>query len=84
MNKDRMEEIIKKEFGVGSLSSPFGSCTEDFFNNKIIEVAKGNDFPKDIIELFQKYPYKFPKYKKYDNGEGVGRYYINLLGIYLN
>lgn len=32
MNKEEMEEIIKKEFGVGSLSSPIGSCTEDFLN----------------------------------------------------
>lgn len=84
MNKERMEEIIKKEFGVGSSCSPFGSCTQEFLNNKIIEIAKKNNFPEDIIELFQKYPYVFPKFKKYDNGEGVGRYYINLLDIYLN
>lgn len=84
MNKERMEEIIKKEFGVDSLSSPLGSCAADFLNNKIIEIAKKNDFPEDIIELFQKHPYIFPKYKKYDNGESVGRYYINLLSIYLN
>lgn len=84
MNKERMEEIIKKEFGVGSLGSPFGSCKEDFLNNKIIEIAKKNNFPEDIIELFQKYPYTFEKYRHYDNGERAGRYFINLLGIYLN
>lgn len=84
MNKEEMEEIIKKEFGVGSLSSPIGSCTEDFLNNFIIKIAMKNNFPKDIIEIFQRYPYKFPKYKRFDNGEAVGRYYINLLGIYLN
>lgn len=84
MDKERMEEIIKKEFGVDSLGSPLGSCTEDFLNDKIIEIAKRNNFPVDIIELFQNHPYIFPKYKKYDNGECVGRYYINLLGIYLN
>lgn len=84
MNRERMEEIIKKEFGVGASCSPLGSCTQEFLNNKIIEIAKKNNFPEDIIELFQKYPYIFPKYKKYDNGEGVGIYYINLLDIYLN
>ena len=84
MDKEKIEQIIKQEFRVGSLCSPFGSCTEDFLNNKVIEIAKKNNFPEDIVELFQKYPYIFPKYKKYDNGEGVGRYYINLLGIYLN
>lgn len=84
MNRERMEEIIKKEFGVGASCSPLGSCTQEFLNNKIIEIAKKNNFPEDIIELFQKYPYVFPKFKKYDNGEGVGRYYINLLGSYSN
>ena len=50
----------------------------------LVEIAKKNDFPKDIIKLFQKHPYKFPKYKHYDNGKGAGVYFINLLGIYLN
>lgn len=44
MNKEKMKEIIKKEFGVGSLGSPIGICTEDFLNNFIIEIAMKNNF----------------------------------------
>ncbi len=39
MNLEEMKNIIAKEFGIDSIGSPLGSCTEDFLNNKIIEVA---------------------------------------------
>jgi hypothetical protein len=79
MNKEEMQTIIKKEFGVGSVSSPFGTCTENFMNNKILEVAEKNNFPSEIIKIFKDNPVKFPKYQKLDNGNMSGKYFIGLL-----
>lgn len=81
MRKEDMISIIEKEFGVNSISSPFGSCKADFLNNKIVEIAEKYSFPQEVIEIFKKYPYVFPKYKHWDNGSGAGRYFIGLLKI---
>ena len=72
MTKEQLEEIIKKEFGLGAVGSPFGSCREKFLNEKMIEIANKNNFPKHIIEILKAHPYRFPKYKKFDNGYGAG------------
>lgn len=71
--------IIEKSWGVNSIGSPFGSCTEKFANEKMIEIANKNNFPDDVLELIKANPVKFPEYKKYDNGRGIGRYYANLI-----
>lgn len=74
-----MKNIIAKEFGVNSIGSPLGSCTEGFLNNKILEIAIKNNFPSDIINIFKKNPYKFGIYQKFDNGRLSGKYFIALL-----
>ena len=71
--------IIEKSWGVNFIGSPFGSCTEKFANEKMIEIANKNNFPDDVLELIKANPVKFPEYKKYDNGRGIGRYYANLI-----
>ena len=71
--------IIEKSWGVNSIGSPFGSCTEKFANEKMIEIANKNNFPDDVLELIKANPVKFPEYKKYDNGRDIGRYYANLI-----
>ena len=35
---------IEKSWGVNSIGSPFGSCTEEFANEKMIEIANKNNF----------------------------------------
>ena len=47
MNRERMEEIIKKEFGVGASCSPLGSCTEDFLNNKVVGKTCDHEYNRD-------------------------------------
>ncbi len=79
MNLEKMKNIIAKEFGIDSIGSPLGSCTEDFLNNKIIEVAVKNNFPPNMIRLFKKNPYRFGAYQKFDNGRFSGKYFIALL-----
>ena len=79
MNKEEIINIIEKSWEVNSISSPFGSCTEEFAHKKMIEIANKNDFPDEIIELIQTNPIKFPKYQKFDNGRGIGKYYANLV-----
>lgn len=79
MSLEEMKRIVAKEFGIESISSPFGSCTEEFLNNKILEVAVKNNFPANIIERFKKNPYKFGKYQKFDNGRSGGKCFITLL-----
>lgn len=79
MSLEEMKSIIAKEFGINSIGSPLGSCTENFLNNKILEVATKNNFPTDIIEMFKKNPYKFGTCQKYDNGRCSGKYFIALL-----
>lgn len=71
--------IIEKSWGVNSISCPFGSCTEKFANEKMIEIANKNNFPDDILKLIKDNPIKFHKYQKFDNGRGIGRYYANLV-----
>lgn len=71
--------IIEKLLGVNSIGCPFGSCTEEFANEKMIEFANRHNFPDDIIDLIKDNPIKFPKYQKFDNGIGIGRYYANLI-----
>lgn len=78
MSLEKMKRIIEKEFGVNSISNPLGSCTEKFLNNKILDVEPKNNFPVDIIDLFQKNPYKFGTYQKFDNGNFSGKYFISL------
>ena len=58
---------------------PFGSCTEEFANKKMLEIANKNNFPDDVLELIKANPIKFHKYQKFDNGRGIGRYYANLI-----
>lgn len=79
MNLEEMKRIIEKEFGVNSMSSPLGSCTEEFLNNWILKVATKKKFPLDIIDKFKNNPYKFGTYQKFDNGKSSGRYFISLL-----
>lgn len=79
MDIQEMKDIITKEFGINSISSPLGSCTENFLNQRILEIATKNSFPPDIIDIFKKNPYKFGKYQKFDNGTFSGRHFIALL-----
>lgn len=79
MSLEEMKGIVAKEFGIESISSPLGSCTEEFLNNKILDVAVKNNFPANIIERFKKNPYKFGVYQKFDNGRYSGKYFIALL-----
>ena len=71
--------IIEKSWGVNSIGFPFGSCTEEFANKKMLEIANKNNFPDDVLELIKANPIKFHKYQKFDNGRGIGRYYANLI-----
>ena len=71
--------IIEKSWGVNSISCPFGSCTEKFANEKMIEIANKNNFPDDVLKLIKDNPIQFHKYQKFDNGRGIGRYYANLV-----
>lgn len=71
--------IIEKSWGVNSAGCPFGSCTENFANEKMVEIANKNNFPNDILELIKANPIKFPQYQKFDNGRGIGRYFANLV-----
>lgn len=71
--------IIEKSWGVNSIVCPFGSCTEKFANEKMIEIANKNNFPDNIIELIKDNPIKFHKYQKFDNGRGIGKHYVNLV-----
>lgn len=71
--------IIEKSWGVNSICCPFGSCTEEFANKKMLEIANKNNFPDDVLKLIKANPIKFHKYQKFDNGRGIGRYYANLV-----
>ena len=71
--------IIENSWGVNSIGCPFGSCTEEFANEKMIEIANKNNFPDNVLELIKTNPIKFPKYQKFDNGRSIGRYFINLI-----
>lgn len=79
MDIQEIKNIIIREFGVISISSPLGSCRENFLNYKILEIAAKYSFPSNIIDIFKKNPYKFRKYQKFDNGTFSGRYFISLL-----
>ena len=79
LNITEIINIIEKSWGANSIGCPFGLCTEEFANEKMIEIAKKNNFPDDVLELIKANPIKFPKYKKYDNGRGIGRYYTDLI-----
>lgn len=79
LNITEIINIIEKSWGVNSIGCPFGSCTEKFANEKMIEIANKNNFSDNVLELIKANPIKFPEYKKYDNGRGIGRYYINLI-----
>ena len=72
-------DIIEKSSGVNSIGCPFGSCTEEFANEKMIEIANEHNFPNDVLELIKANRIKFRKYQKFDNGRGIGRYYANLI-----
>lgn len=78
-NNTEIINIIEKSWGVNSIGCPFGSCTEKFANEKMIEIANKNNFPNNIIRLIKDNPIKFHKYQKFDNGRGIGRYYANLI-----
>lgn len=79
MELEEIKNIIAKEFGINSIGSPLGSCTEKFLNNKILEVASKHNFPADIVEIFKQNPYKFRGHQKFDNGLFSGRYFVSLL-----
>ena len=75
-----MIQIIRKAFNVDKVGSAWGSCTEEFLNNKAVEIAVENNFPKEIIELFKNNPYRFPfKNQRFSNGIGAGIHYLRLL-----
>lgn len=78
-NNTEIINIIEKSWGVNSIGCPFGSCAEEFANEKMIEIANKNNFPDNIIGLIKDNPIKFQKYQKFDNGRGIGRYYANLV-----
>lgn len=78
-NNTEIINIIEKSWGVNSVGCPFGSCTEEFANEKMIEIANKNNFPDNIIGLIKNNPIKFHEYQKFDNGRGIGRYYANLI-----
>lgn len=79
MNVEEMKNVIAKEFGVYSIASPLGSCTENFLNSKILQVATKNNFPPNIIDKFMENSYKFRSYQEFDNGRLSGKYFIALL-----
>lgn len=80
-NIDEIISVIEKTWGLNSLSCPFGSCTEKFANEKMLEIAIKNHFPNEIIELIKNNPMEFHKYQKFDNGSGIGRYFVNLVAM---
>lgn len=70
---------IQSYIGTDSIGSPLGSCTEEFLNNKILDVAVRNSFPTGIIEKFKNNPYKLGVCQKFNNGRFSGKYFIMLL-----
>lgn len=80
--KERIINIIEKSWGVNAPESPFGSCTETFANEKMIEIANQNNFSDDVILLIKNNPIKFPSHQKWDNGRGIGRYFVSLIATY--
>lgn len=82
MNNEEIAKLIEDFWGVNSIGCPFGSCTEDFANKKMIEMAEKNCFPKEIIELIKNNPIRYSTYKHYDNGRGIGRHFANLVRYY--
>ena len=78
-NNTEIINIIEKSCGVNSIGCPFGSCTEKFANEKMMEIANKNNFPDDVLELIKANPIKFHKYQKFDNGRDIGRYDANLI-----
>lgn len=82
LNLEDVVRIIKKEWGVDTIQCPFGSCTEKFAGKKMIDIAIKNNFPDNVIKTIKEHHIKFPNYQKYDNGRGIGRYYINLITDY--
>ena len=77
--REELAKLIEDFWGVNSVGCPFGSCTEDFANNKMIEMAKNNYFPEEIVELIKNNPIRYSTYKHYDNGRGIGRHFSNLV-----
>ena len=61
--------IIEKSWGMNSIGCPFGSCTEEFANKKMLEIANKNNFPDDVLELIKANPIKFHKYQKFCDGK---------------
>lgn len=48
--------IIEKSWGVNSIGCPFGSCTEEFANEKMIEIANKNTMMQcDMLKEVDKY-----------------------------
>lgn len=74
-------DVIEKSWGVNALGCPFGLCNEQFANTKMVEIALKNHFPKEILELIESNPIKFPKYQKFDNGESIGKYFADLVTV---
>ena len=79
MNVEEFVKFVEKSWGVNSIDCAFGSWTEKFANEKMIEIANKNNFPDSIIGLIKDNPIKFRKHQKFDNGRGIGRYYANLI-----
>ena len=76
--------LFKKTFGVRSLSSPWGSCTEDFLLGKAIETLEkaeiSTEDKENLKELFVKD--MFHNRGKYSNGDHAGRWYIRIIEDY--
>lgn len=49
MDNEEIAKLIENFWGVNSIGCPFGSCTEDFANKKMIEMAEKNFFPKKLL-----------------------------------
>lgn len=64
--------ITEKSWGVNSIGCPFGSCTEEFANKKMLEIANKNNFSDDVLELIKANPIKFHKYQKFDTNKAAG------------
>ena len=84
-----MDKLIKsfdKIFGVNTLSSPLGSCTEIFLLIKAIETVEKSELnitdKECLTKLFNENMYH--NIGKFSNGKHAGEWYINIIKEYFN
>ena len=82
-----MKTLIKtfdKAFGVSSISSPIGSCRDNFLLNRaigLIEKSELKNQDKDrLINIFRENMHHSSM--GFDNGTGAGKKYIQLIEEY--